>query len=420
MAAGIAVLVLAAAFWPAAEPEATAARVSADPPPSSGARFFGQGTVSASLPEPAGRRERLRLLTEQFQHADHTYCSYASNTKYPVASRPASEHTDQLYPNQPVEETGPLRTADGRARDANVMLQTSQSRVFMVAGETVAFSLGAVDQHGVVLPIVVTRAVAQGLTFGTARPGAQVSLPFADDGAGADSVAGDGHFSGLLSPAQTSLAAFNGTIRTEVRYSAGGRSGVVVFDVIYSPEVPATWTGQVREVIDEGSLAYILQASVRQPGRYIVSGRVDDAGGKPFALATFNGMLGPGSNEVRLTVFGKLLHDKAPAMPLTLRDVDGYLLKENTDPDRALMPRLEGTVLAGGAHPLARFSEAEWQGEERKRHLAEFARDVDRAREELAAFDPTLPLPVSQCHGSARKTAPHREPMPIPSNKPFN
>ena len=420
MAGGIALLVLAAAVWPAAEPEATAAPVGADPAPSSGARFFGQGAVSPGLPEQTGRRERLRLLTEQFLHADHTYCSYASNTKYPVASRPASEHTDQLYPNQPVVETGPLRAEDGRVQDANVLLQTSQSRVYMVAGEVVTFSLRALDQHGAVLPIVVTRAVAQGLTFGTARPGARVSLPFADDGALADPVAGDGHFAGQLSPAQTSLASFNGTIRTEVRYSAGGRAGVVVFDVIYSPEVPATWTGQVKEVIDDGSLAYILQANVRQPGRYIVSGRVDDAGGKPFALATFNGMLGPGSNEVRLTVFGKLLHDKAPAMPLTLRDVDGYLLKENTDPDRALMPRLEGTVIAGRAHPLGRFSDAEWQGEERTRHLAEFARDVDRAGKELAAFDPTLPMPASQCHGSTRKTAPHREPMLIPSNKPLN
>jgi hypothetical protein len=47
-----------------------------------------------------------------------------------------------------------------------------------------------------------------------------------------------------------------------------------------------------------------------------------------------------GSSEVRLTVFGKLMRGLAPALPLTLRDVDGYLLKENTDPDRALMPRL--------------------------------------------------------------------------------
>jgi hypothetical protein len=45
-----------------------------------------------------------------------------------------------------------------------------------------------------------------------------------------------------------------------------------------------------------------------------------------------------GSSEVGLTVFGKLMRDLAPALPLTLRDVDGYLLKENTDPDRALMP----------------------------------------------------------------------------------
>jgi hypothetical protein len=131
-----------------------------------------------------------------------------------------------------------------------------------------------------------------------------LALLFAVDGKGADPVAGDGAFAAVLAPAQTGLAAFNGTIRTEVRYSVAGRAGSVQFDVIYSPELPATWSGPVREAVENGSLNFYLKADIRQAGRYLISGRVDDANGKPFALVTFNDVLGTGPAEVRLTMFG--------------------------------------------------------------------------------------------------------------------
>jgi hypothetical protein len=267
----------------------------------------------------------------------------------------------------------------------------------MASNEAVAFSLRAVDSSNQVLPLVITRAVAQGITYHGTRHTPQVSVPFVDDGSGADPVPNDGAYAGVLAPAQTGLAGFAGTIRTEVRYSVNGQNGAVIFDVIYTPELPAVWTGQVREAVENGSLNFYLGAEVRQPGRYVISGRVDDAHGQPFALLTFNDVLGAGPNEVRLTMFGKLMRDQDAALPLTLRDVDGYLLKENTDPDRALMPRLEGKVYTSKNHPLKGFSDAEWQSEERTRYLTEFAKDVTQAKNALKAFDPAQPVPQSEC-----------------------
>jgi hypothetical protein len=361
-----------------------------------GPQFFGRiarASGPSVAPAPPGRRQQL---VENLKLADHTYCSYRESTKYPHGSRPIAEQPDQVYPNAPVTDAHPMRL-DGGGADPKVQIQTSQSRVYMASGEAVAFSLRALDADGNVLPLVVTRALAQGLTFKGSRPAAQVALAFADDGKGADPVAGDGAFAAVLAPAQTGLAAFNGTIRTEVRYSVAGRAGAVLFDVIYSPELPATWTGQVREAVENGSLNFYLKAEIRQAGRYIVTGRVDDARGKPFALVTFNDLLGAGPTEVRLTMFGKLMRDGEAALPLTLRDVDGYLLKENTDPDRALMPRIEGKAYVGKPHPLKAFSDAEWQGEERSRYLAEFGKDLALARSALAEFDPGAPLPPGTC-----------------------
>ncbi len=357
------------------------------------------GNVSAQGADTTPKVDRLRELTEQVVLADHTLCTYRDNTRYPVNSRPMADNPDQVYPNQPVTETHTMRK-EGGGTDEKVTIATSQTRVFMAAGEAVQFTLRAQDAEGHAMPIFVTRALAHGLTFKGTRDVAQVPLSFADGGVNGDAVAGDGTYSGTLAPAQSGLASFNGTIRTEVKYNVGDRAGVVFFDVIYSPEVPAVWNGPIRDGIENGALVYYLKADIRTAGRYIVTGRVDDAKGKPFALATFNDVLNPGPNDIKLTVFGKLLRDQEPALPLTLRDVDGYLLKENTDPDRALMARISGVAHVSKNYPLKGFSDAEWQGEERTRYLTEYERDVERARARLIEYAPEqakLPSPVSDC-----------------------
>jgi hypothetical protein len=369
--------------------------VAAQAPAPQGQPFF-HPVDEAGLPAVDDRKQRRQQLVSNYQLADHTFCSYRDGSQYPSGSRPMAENADQNTPNAPVTDMHPMRLQGG-GTDSRVQLQTSQSRVYMAANEAVAFSLRAVDAAGQVQPLVITRAVSQGITYKGTRQTPQVSIPFLDDGSGADPVPNDGAWAGVLAPAQTGLAGFNGTIRTQVSYNVNGRNGVVMFDVIYTPELPAVWTGQIREAVENGSLSFILPVEVRMPGRYIVSGRVDDARGKPFALLTFNDVLGPGPNAIRLTMFGKLMRDQNAALPLTLRDVDGYLLKENTDPDRALMPRLEGKVFTSKNHPLKGFSDEEWQSEERTRYLTEFARDVTLAGNALRAFDPGQPLPPSEC-----------------------
>ncbi|UUZ55552.1 hypothetical protein LP419_07955 [Massilia sp. H-1] len=196
----------------------------------------------------------------------------------------------------------------------------------------------------------------------------------------------------------TGLASFSGTIRTRIDYTVGGKAGVVLFDVIYTPELLTTWNGPVREAVEDGSLVYYLKADIRTAGRYLVSGRVDDAKGQPFALASFNDvLLSRSGRDPADRVRQAAARRRAQAMPLTLRDVDGFLLKENVDPDRALMPRMEGKVLTGKKRAPGDFSDAEWQSEERTRHLDEFAKDIGLARKAISQFDPALPVQKSAC-----------------------
>lgn len=392
---GVAILAALGLWFGSGEGEEAPPAASVPPAPG-GPQFFGAIAADGDPAAAVDREGRRRALLEQVRFADHSYCSYLEGSKYPMESRPVSQNPDQVHPNQPVLETNPMRVEGGKANTA-VLLQTSQSHVYLAAGEAAAFSLRAVNAKGEVLPLVITRAVAQGMTYGASRPTPQVALAFADDGGGADPVAGDNAFAGVLAPSQTGLAGFHGTIRTEVRYTAGGRNGFALFDVIHTPVLPATWTGKVRESLDSGSLDFYLGLDVRQAGRYIVTGRVDDAAGRPFAVATFNEVLETGPTEVKLNVFGKLMTDGAPALPLVLRDVDGYLLRENTDPDRLLVPRLQGRVYASRARSMEGVSDAEWQSEERTRYLTEYAKDRKAARARLSAFDPAQPLPPSAC-----------------------
>jgi hypothetical protein len=382
-------LVVAAAlvvglFWHQDDP---AAPLAASAPPA-GLHFLGPVPVV----NPAGddRTVRRRQLAGQVRLTEHTYCSYLQQARYPHTSRPAAQHPDQLYPNQPVRESNPMRV-DGGDSDSGVLVQTAQSRVYLAAGETVTLSLRAVDAHGAALPLVVTRALAQGMAAQGARPAPRVTLAFSQDDAD--------YWRATFAPHASALAGFHGTIRSEVRFSVNGRAGVVLFDVIYSPELPAVWAGAPREAIGADAIEFTLPLDVRLAGRYVVSGRIDDALGRPFALASFNELLGQGMQSVALHVHGKLLHDAdpAPPLPLVLRDVEGYLLRENADPDRLLLARREGPVLVSRTLSLAGVPDHAWQSEERSRYLAEYAKDRAAARERLAAFDPAATLPPVDC-----------------------
>lgn len=323
------------------------------------------------------------LWSERLARARATLASYRKSTEYPFNSRPASENADQLYPNRPVVETRALNNGSDEA-DPSIEVITSQSRIFLASGESVVFTIAARDRDGKVLPLTVRAAQAIGLGAPGKTPA--VPLNFNDQGQAGDAQAGDGTSSVTFDPATTPLADFDGTIRVELSFDAGGKTGRHQFDVVSSPQVPAVWAGPFRDAIENGSLALRVPVEVRQSGRYVINARVDDARGTPLALVTFNDELAAGTQPVMLTVFGKLIRDSQPAFPLQVRDVDGYLLREQGHPDRALMPRLAGTVLTTAQYALSNFASAEWQNEVRDRYLREYGKDVSEAEQHLATL----------------------------------
>jgi hypothetical protein len=342
----------------------------------------GAGPGAPGSAGPASREQQLAIWQQRYMRAESAYSSYRDATRYPPESRPLSEHPDQVRPFEAIAEDLPLR--DGSGKPAKGMqIRTTQEKVFVAGGESVRFTIEAEDGSGRPVPLVVERSIAQGMPdTKTLITIISAEVPFADNGAAPDDVAGDGKYTALLTPAIQGFANHKGTIRVLADVNADGQKGVVPFDVVYVPDVPASWTGS-REALEEGSLNFYLKAQVRMPGRYVVTGRVFDASGAPLALLQFNDEVPAGPAEFKLSLAGVLVRDKNPAFPLKLVDVEGFLLQPDTFPDRAMMPRQAGQVHASKRYDVNSFSGAEWQGEERARYLAEYGRDVEQARREI-------------------------------------
>lgn len=350
-----------------AAPAAAPQRTPRTPPLPTGATAAAPTAATPDAPQRALWRQRL-------ERAQRTLDSYVAHTRYPPTSRPASEHPDQLAPAEP-ERTLPL--GDGASRvGAGVRLRVKQDRVYLAGEDAVHLTVACEGEQGQPVGCLVT----DGAVGDPATPAAAVPLPFRDDGRDGDARAGDGVSTARLVPAKAGFGMFHGTLRARFRVRSGEQEGGGFFDVVYTPHAPARFTGRVREALERGSLVLALGVQVRTAGRYVVTGRVDDADGQPFALVTFNEALEAGAQEVPLVVFGRLVHDGKPAFPLRLRDVEAFLLLEDQDPDRQLLSPLRGPVHQTREYAADAFSPDAYAGEERTRYVQELQADVERAR----------------------------------------
>ncbi len=340
----------------------------------------------------AERQARLAHWRERLARAQQALVTYQQVALYPHESRPASEHPDQLRPFEPVAEERPLRVPGGTVTQG-VRLKTTQERTFLSGQEASRVTLSLVTADGQTLPLRVQRAVLHEVTQpGRTASTNELNVALNDAGQTGDVTAGDGVYSVSIQPVSMGFSGYAGLIRLEVNVElagqGGGPSGYLFYDFIYSPGEAARWLPGVREALQEGSLAFFLKAEVLQAGRYVVSARVDDASGRTIALALFNHELAAGLQDIRLPVFGRLLHDSKPQFPLRLRDVEAFLLKADVYPDRVMLPRRPGVVHTSALYALSDFSDATWSSEERDRYMAELGRDVTAAQDEVKRLAP--------------------------------
>jgi hypothetical protein len=317
------------------------------------------------------------LAALRLERAQRSLDTYVQATKYPPASRPLSEHPDQIEPLNKVDHRQAL-VPGGQSR-----LRLRYDRSVLVGEDAVVIRLSGEDSVGNPLPCEIVSASATEAPFTPdASRHSAVTLSFTDDGHSGGAVAGT--VTTRFQPARQGFPQHLGGIRIAVRARVGDEEGATGFDVYYTPTPPAVFTRAVREVLENGSLSLYLGINVHKAGHYIITARAEDATGNGFAYLSFNDEVQEGAREIPLLLFGKLIRDRHADAPFRLRDVEGFLLKEDTDPDRELVQPLLGTVHTTRAYPDGAFSDAEWQSEQRTRTIDEFTRNLEDLKKQAA------------------------------------
>lgn len=283
-----------------------------------------------------------------------------------------SEHPDMIEPHNVAKTTLPLARKDKKLTDARVLLE--QDRLYVVGEEAAKLTITCTTSDGPA-PCEVLAATAHVAESMTNAPIIEPSPV---------SFMGDSIKTALFAPAQQGFGGYHGPISIDLDVRVDGEEGGARFEVIYTPAPPARFTRVVREEMVDGSLYLHVQVEVDKPGRYVITARASDTTGDKFAYLEFNEELGKGLQEAKLCIFGKLVHDEQAEAPFVLRDIEGFLLKES-HPDREMMVGFDGPYFTTKSYDSKEFSDAEWQSEEKTRHVEEFTKDV-KAAEEAVRF----------------------------------
>lgn len=333
--------------------------------------------MAATNADPRGQAQA------RLERAEETLARYRESTRYPPGSRPASEEPDRLHLHDPAERTHPLDPG------SPTQVTVGQDRTFVTADETARLWVRCATEAGTAVRCRVTSAQVSVVNEDGAPPvDRHAPLTFHDDGENGNPAPEDGTSTAWLQPKALGLGDVSGTLRVDLEVTDGRDVGHPFFTLVATGEPPATFTGEVTDAALGGSLVFGVGLQVTTAGRYVIHGRVDDANGQPLAYLEFNDALAAGAQTVPLLAFGKLLRDQHAAFPLTLRDVDGFLLLPDAFPDRRGMASLEGPVHRTARYTEAQFSDAEWTSEQKDRYLKRFQEDVDRAQAEVDGASP--------------------------------
>ena len=349
----------------------------APPTPSATSKTITQRPIgfSPAIKNPGSEADQVpsEIAEKRLERARHTLEGYRQATRYPPSSRPLSEKPDLQKPHSVAQTVLPLARPDHKPTDARVTL--SQDRLFLVGDEIAILTISCATSKG---PAAcdIQRAEAH---VPESNAGATPIPP-----ANVDFIAAAGDESKRIanfSPANSGFGGYHGTIEVTAAIRIAGEEGTATFDLVYTPAAPARFTGVIREALEDGSLCLYVQMDVTKAGRYVLAARVDEENGEGFAYLDFNELLSAGLQEAKMCIFGKLVLDEQAKSPFVLRDLEGFLLKEDTSPDRELMAAREGAIHTTKKYPESAFSDAEWQSEERARHIKEFENDVKKAED---------------------------------------
>ena len=290
---------------------------------------------------------------------------YLEATVYPPTSQPLdSGAKDLLYPNRRYEKPRPL------PKNRDVTFVFTADRYYYTGDEVAHVWLEVFRGDEPADDVRVRRATA--LAEGEAAAGTSVDLGLRPDG---------GRWSSTLE-LETAFPEHHGTILLEVAFEVNGdEAHEEAIRIFTTPpdRIPARFTGDFRDYVEEGSLFVEMGVEVFEPGFFRFDANLYDRNGEPVAFSVFKGDLPSGRQWVPLEFFGKVLRDQSAIAPYTVAQIRGYRFLEAQTPDQERMvddPLTHRTA----AYDLALFSAEEYTSEHKERMLELMREDIAAGR----------------------------------------
>lgn len=290
--------------------------------------------------------------------------NYRQYARYPPSSRPASEQVGEFEPRALKGSRRPLTQSGSR------VIEQFQDVVYLAADESAVVAIRPAPDGGARpsrLEISDARLVA--VREGTSeRTKLNAPVKFNDRGLLPDPTANDGMWFAHLAPRSDELGDLRGDLFLETTVRQGNEEAEVSFHFVYTGAPPARFTGKVRDVLEDGSVAFYFGIDVFRAGHYILRGRVHDSRGKPVALLQFNDVLKTGSQEIRFVAFGRVLIDEKAVSRLVFQDVEGWRMLRGAYPDREVMHMWSGSYETA-AYGRDLLSSDEWESPAKRRYM---------------------------------------------------
>ncbi len=321
--------------------------------------------------------------------------------RYPPFSRPLTKKmVDLLNPFAVDQEKTPVLGSGAEGKPALFYSWTAPT--YMITGSKPAVArLEVFDaaSGARVRPRILAAEMISDPIFGE-RPAGTVA--YNDSGAAPDETANDGIYTFTWKP-NAGERLHRGELTMKVRFDAAGVSSAEAMLGFHStPAVPAEFTGNFSERVENGSLFISVELDVRQPGKYVIEGNlIAKDNGEPYHWVYVKPYLERGSQIVDLEFFGAVFHDRDfEEGHLVLRNLRGHRLNLPYDPRKLDAMIAAGQEVPTTSEPLQEwippagdfvtrksysvlsFSKDEYQGNDKEERLAvirQYARDWERA-----------------------------------------
>jgi hypothetical protein len=357
VAVAVATLGLVLALWTMRGRSSTAARASelaVDPP--------GTNAASTVLPPPhapPGASERAPVVLSQAHFAE-VLTQYRHDAVYPPGSRPLDEGARyKLHWNDAIVSELPFTSA--------LSYHFAADRHHVTYGEPLTSWIEVWTRGDEAKRVPLRVRSAWVMTTSGANQGRTIELGYHDDGRDGDAVAGDLRYSNRFVPAEHEELRVSRDVQLYADVVAAGVERPMLRDFTYAPR-PVLEVTRVSDALVNGSLVVSVDCEVFEDGLYTFEANaVSAAGEEPIAYVDQSFPLHAGKQQVQLSFFGRVFHDRGLSGPYLVRDLHGF--RRDLDGAEGNVWWSQPGAHATAAYDVAQFSDAEWDAPEKQEKL---------------------------------------------------